>query len=286
MHNSKIKLTAFFALAILAVSMMGFNKENTQIVKLSKFSLLAPVIVGQSHKITKETTDLELERIKSQFKAEGVDLKFPNTKRNALNEIFSISIEFKKTERTFFEKWNFNTKSNTPIKPFYLKLENDLLIHASETRIWNTYNLNAPPADAQSKPSFVVFNDQKKTDSKNTKTAMSSEETQSAKRSRSIAPFNPIDSSEVKTIALVITKDASDAFLEKQKIDLKTYGIEAKFSKIERNDAGEITSLKITLNDNQGRKSSSIWNEKEQAIPDIVMGKSKDDTLFISPVEH
>jgi len=67
---------------------------------------------------------------------------------------------------------------------------------------------------------------------------------------------------------------------------LKEHGIDAKFNKVRRNKAGEITGIKITLNDNQGRKSSSSWKEKNQAIPDIIMGKSKDDKLFIRAIGH
>ncbi|MDG5492589.1 M56 family metallopeptidase [Psychroserpens sp. SPM9] len=94
------------------------------------------------------------------------------------------------------------------------------------------------------------------------------------------------DSGSIDTIEFVITKEASDAFLDKQKNDLKAQGIDAKFSKVRRNKAGEITSIKITLDDNQGRKSSASWKEKEQAIPDIVMGKSKNDKLFIRAIGH
>ncbi|TXD81856.1 hypothetical protein ESY86_16660 [Subsaximicrobium wynnwilliamsii] len=104
-------------------------------------------------------------------------------------------------------------------------------------------------------------------------------------RSVSLAKVEYIEhEDQLKTIEFIVTKTSSDPFLEKQKNDLKTYGIEAKFSKIKRNDAGEITSLKIALNDNKGRKSSSSWNEKDQAIPDIVMGKSKDDKMFIRAI--
>ena len=83
------------------------------------------------------------------------------------------------------------------------------------------------------------------------------------------------------TAELVISKNSSDAFLNKQKNELKRHDIDAKFSKVRRNKAGEITSIKITLNDNKGRKSSASWKEKDQAIPDIVMGKSKNDKLFV-----
>lgn len=84
----------------------------------------------------------------------------------------------------------------------------------------------------------------------------------------------------------VITKNSSDAFLEQQKAKLKEHDIDAKFSKVKRNKSGEITSIKISLDDNDGRKSSASWKEKNQGIPDIVMGKSNDDKLFIRAIGH
>ncbi|SDS11427.1 BlaR1 peptidase M56 [Formosa sp. Hel1_31_208] len=88
------------------------------------------------------------------------------------------------------------------------------------------------------------------------------------------------------TAEFVISKNSTDAFLDRQKKELKKFGIDAKFSKVRRNKAGEITSIKISLDDNQGRKSSASWKEKDQAIPDIVMGKSKDDKLFVRAIGY
>jgi hypothetical protein len=92
------------------------------------------------------------------------------------------------------------------------------------------------------------------------------------------------DNGSMNSIEFVISKNSTDAFLNKQKNDLKGLGIEAKFSKIRRNKAGEITSIKISLDDNEGRKSSASWKEKDQAIPDIIMGKSNDDKLYIRAI--
>ncbi|MEY8848285.1 M56 family metallopeptidase [Psychroserpens sp. XS_ASV72] len=92
------------------------------------------------------------------------------------------------------------------------------------------------------------------------------------------------DDKNIKSIEFVITKQSSDAFLEEQKKNLKSHGIDAKFSKVRRNKDGEITNIKISLDDNKGRKSSASWKEKNDAIPDIVMGKSNDDKLYIQAI--
>ena len=83
----------------------------------------------------------------------------------------------------------------------------------------------------------------------------------------------------------VLTKNATKADLDKIKKDLKAQGIDAKFSKVKRNKAGEITTIKISLNDNNGRQSSASFKEKNQAIPKIVMGK-KGNKLFINSIEN
>jgi len=83
----------------------------------------------------------------------------------------------------------------------------------------------------------------------------------------------------------VLTKNASKTDLNKLKEDLKAKGIEAKFSRVKRNKAGEITTIKISLNDNNGRQSSASFKEKNQAIPKIVMGK-KGNKLFINSIEN
>ncbi|WCO02462.1 M56 family metallopeptidase [Psychroserpens ponticola] len=93
------------------------------------------------------------------------------------------------------------------------------------------------------------------------------------------------DNGEVN-VEFFISKNSTDAHLSKQKNDFKAHGIDAKFTKIKRNKAGEITSIKISLDDNNGRKSSASWKEKSQAIPDIIMGITKSSTLFIKAIEN
>ena len=51
-----------------------------------------------------------------------------------------------------------------------------------------------------------------------------------------------------------------------------------------RNKAGEITGIKISLNDNNGSKSSASWKGKEEGIQDLIIGKSKDDSLVLREI--
>ncbi|WP_460218382.1 M56 family metallopeptidase [Psychroserpens sp. MEBiC05023] len=90
---------------------------------------------------------------------------------------------------------------------------------------------------------------------------------------------------ENRTAEFIISKNSTDSFLKQQKSELKKHGIDAKFTKVRRNKAGEITGIKISLDDNQGRKSSASWKEKDQTIPDIVVGKSG-DKLIVRAIGH
>jgi bla regulator protein BlaR1 len=89
---------------------------------------------------------------------------------------------------------------------------------------------------------------------------------------------------EEKSAELVISKTSTDSFLEKQKQELKKHGIDAKFSKVRRNKAGVITGIKISLNDDNGRKSNASWKGEKEGIPDIIMGTSKDDSLVLREI--
>jgi beta-lactamase regulating signal transducer with metallopeptidase domain len=102
---------------------------------------------------------------------------------------------------------------------------------------------------------------------------------------QSVAVYYVGDDGE-KSPEFVISKTSTDSFLDRQKRELNEHGIDAKISKVRRNKAGEITGIKISLNDNNGSKSSASWKGKKDGIPDIVMGKSKDDSLFLREIRN
>lgn len=71
-----------------------------------------------------------------------------------------------------------------------------------------------------------------------------------------------------------ISKYTPDRILDDHKANLEKIGITVKYSKLKRNDAGEITSIKISLNDGEGRKSSATW-KVDDGIPNIEFGKTE-----------
>ncbi|MBF8148334.1 hypothetical protein ITJ86_00400 [Winogradskyella sp. F6397] len=80
------------------------------------------------------------------------------------------------------------------------------------------------------------------------------------------------DASKNASIAY-ISKYTTDEVLDNHKMNLKNNGITVKYSKLKRNKAGEITSIKISLDDKDGSKASATWKVND-GIPNIEYGKS------------
>lgn len=73
----------------------------------------------------------------------------------------------------------------------------------------------------------------------------------------------------------VIDKNTNDKFLKAVKNILSDEGIDFKYSRLKRNKQGLITSIKISLTDENGNKASATWRENEKGIPNILIGKVK-----------
>ena len=76
-----------------------------------------------------------------------------------------------------------------------------------------------------------------------------------------------------------IDKDTKKSQLDKLIQKLDDQGIDVKFSKVRRNQDGEITQIKISLENDNGNKASAI-NKDEDGISDILFGQNGDG-LFI-----
>jgi len=81
------------------------------------------------------------------------------------------------------------------------------------------------------------------------------------------------DASKNGSIAY-ISKSTPDQILDSHVNELKRIGITVKYSKLKRNKEGEITSIKISLEDKNGYKSSATWKATD-GIPNIEFGKSE-----------
>ena len=76
-----------------------------------------------------------------------------------------------------------------------------------------------------------------------------------------------------------ITKEIKDSEFDSQKREFKSLGINVTFSKIKRNKSGEIVSIKINLNDNNGQKASATY-EDPNGISKIRYGVVEDRLII------
>ena len=77
-----------------------------------------------------------------------------------------------------------------------------------------------------------------------------------------------------------ITKKSTKADLEKLKNDFKAKGISFSYNGVKRNDAGEITKIKLKVKDNKGSSSSSSYNGEGKTIDNILIDTSNGITIM------
>ena len=88
------------------------------------------------------------------------------------------------------------------------------------------------------------------------------------------------DLSENATMG-IITKDTPNSVLDANKATLKELGVSVKYSKLRRNKAGEITGIKITLKNDQGKQSSASY-KNDDGISEIEYGVMGDKLIVRS----
>ncbi|WP_431158785.1 M56 family metallopeptidase [Winogradskyella poriferorum] len=79
----------------------------------------------------------------------------------------------------------------------------------------------------------------------------------------------------------IITKDTPDSVLDANKASLEDLGISVKYSKLRRNKAGKITSIKISLKNNSGKQSSASY-KNDDGISEIEYGVMGDKLIVRS----
>ena len=90
-----------------------------------------------------------------------------------------------------------------------------------------------------------------------------------------VSEFNNI---EINTIEKITT----DAELKALKSEFKSKNIDFSYSKLRRNKSGEITRIKVSLNDNEGNKSSSTFDKGNKSISPVIIGKNRKNLIIKS----
>ncbi|WP_340154686.1 M56 family metallopeptidase [uncultured Winogradskyella sp.] len=114
----------------------------------------------------------------------------------------------------------------------------------------------------------ITLKDEKDLDD-NISTKNNNEKSESAEMTN--ISFTSNEDSNKNGYIAYISMDTTDDVLENHKTNLSKQGITIKYTKIKRNKAGEITTLKINLKDNKGAESNASW-KSNQGIPKVEFG--------------
>ncbi len=88
-----------------------------------------------------------------------------------------------------------------------------------------------------------------------------------------------VDDDGSKSSSFYISKITPDSQMDLYKSSLKKENVDVKFSKLKRNSKGEITSIKITLKNDDGQQTSATYEDTE-GIGTVIFG-TKDKKLFV-----
>ncbi|GGG55546.1 M56 family metallopeptidase [Bizionia arctica] len=125
LHKSKSnKLNAWkfgIILPLLALFLMSFSTKEVLIETSSVNNSLQNSTNQGTLLITKDFTDTELGKIKSQLLQEGFTIKIKSIKRNVSDEIIAIKIDVASKETTT----NYHVKTDLPISPIIISFNKD-----------------------------------------------------------------------------------------------------------------------------------------------------------------
>jgi len=144
LHKNRSKnrnlLKLALVLPLLALFIMSFNTKeiitfdsslDTIEVNAENFSSKGDI---EMVLITKDFTEADFNKIKTEFAEKGLTLKFKSIKRNGKGEIIAIKIEVNSKNSNA----NYNTNSDDPIKPIKISFDSD----GDNISIGNTNNLH------------------------------------------------------------------------------------------------------------------------------------------------
>jgi hypothetical protein len=90
----------------------------------------------------------------------------------------------------------------------------------------------------------------------------------------------------------IISKNSSDSDIESIKSKMQENGIQMKVSNLKRNKNGEIYKITISLTENSGAennkrkaKSEATFERKNEAIPNISLGKQNGNLIVSSSIK-
>lgn len=283
------------------------KEENKEVTKPAKVETpkvnketnhkIEPISEKYSVKITKNTTNSEFEKIKKEVKEKyNVDLSY-TVVRNDNNEIISLTMNYVSSENDDGRSGNYNVNDDDGIEEFLFYLDDEgnsgFWSEAAEERRLERMERRRremeerrETLDERREERRKELKEREKELAKRRKKIEKRRNTQVASigsNSNNNATYSIATgsgtNSQVAVIsgsedAIIINKNTSDKELAKMKKDLAKKNIDFSYKNIKRNGAGEITGLKITVDNNKGSKSTSvIKGDDDEPIEQIIINQ-------------
>jgi bla regulator protein BlaR1 len=265
------------------------------------------VVKSATITITKNTTKKELDAMKTDLKSNGVSFDYSNLEYNKSNEIIGISINYKNKNGN---SGNYSVNSDTPINTIVIKTDrgNQISVRSVDSNSYSHSNgedevhvrteeqhVRTEEQHVRTEEQHVRTEEQRfvmegrrkemehrREEMKERQVEMEVqraqlkdeiEERQAEMRERQ---NNALFSGDLKRI----TKNSSKNDLEELRRAFDSKGISFSYNGVKRNDAGEITKIKLKIKDNKGSSSSSSFNGEGQTIDNILIDINNGITIM------
>ncbi len=290
--------------AIMSNYNINSIEEKNHKIKMQDISII----------ITKNTTKNDLEVIKKNLKEnENIDFNYSKLDYNNANQLTGISITYVDAKGN---KGNYNISTSEPINDIYIgSNENGGLVFRNTNSENTDYEygndektekmdkmrqmMEEKRAEMEKKreemeakrdimeaKSDIMEKKREEMDARREEMDKNREEMQlKADEMREKMMKNQAEMTEKieknmnPSKIKIITKDMTDADLQNLKSDFATNNIDFDYSGIKRNNSGEITAIKIKLDNNKGSKTNSNVNS-DKAISPITLGMDGNTSII------
>ena len=268
---------------------LNLQGETTFVANTEKASSSIQTSKEIKYKITKHTTDAELNEIKAELK-EAMDIDFNYAAvRNSANELTALSINYSGKEGN----GSFQETDKDGINDFYFYIGDDgksgFYSEENEERRKVREELRMERDEARNSAREIRLQNRVKEQREEMKVkraemAQKREELRKKRAemrenilvantvSRNGRTGNVMVLSDKSDQIISIDKDTSDEDLAAMKSNLASKGVTFNYKRVKRNELGEITALKITVDDGKGSVSiTDLKSDDGDAIDQIII---------------
>lgn len=224
---------------------------------------------GKEFILSKTATEHDLENLKNELKAEGLEVRFEDLKYNEEKKITSIFIEYKDAQGN---SGKYNLKGSHPIA--------DISISLKEGSV-SIRSIREETSSDGSRNYSDTFQSFEKSE-RSRDFIMERRERQRERRARMEIKRDSIRAkmrteyfSDNESSHYLIKADFKDSDLNELKETFKKENIDFQYKSLARDDNGIITAITIKVMNNKGISTSSSFGNGKDSIPDIEIRASE-----------